>query len=129
MTKQEMRGIWELMGSYRPGDKRLTDKALMQAWWAALEPYEPEVVRQAVAEHFRHHRFWPDLDELALPQLGRAGQVAVGAEEMATLGKDWEQLRRRRAEAGIPETIGAAQGAGMSWQTWYAACEAAGLTL
>lgn len=65
MTKEDMNGIWKLLGTYRAGDKRLGDKTLLQAWYLVLEPYEAEEVRRAVADYFRERKYWPDVTDIA----------------------------------------------------------------
>ncbi len=142
MTKEEIRGIWNLLGTYRPGDKRLKDKELMTAWWITFEPYGAEEVRQAVISHFRRKRFVPDIKESTdllppLPGLGpdatrpqrdiRAGGRA--REETEALQARWLALRKRRRELGVPETVAQARDRGMSWREWWTALEKGGMEL
>ncbi len=140
MTREEMREIWDLLGAYRPGDKRLTDKKLMTAWWMTFEPYHAQDVRQAMVSYFREKRFFPDIKELTalLPPLPGQGPDAtrpqrdVRAErrahkEMDDLRSQWHALRKRRRELGVPETISEALAQGLPPRQWGELLDSRGL--
>lgn len=128
MEKTEMRAIWDLIRTFRPGDSRLTDRRLMQAWWDALSGYSAETVRQAVLSHFRSNNFFPDLCELRLPSEAEA--PGRGSEDCAEhLRERFRWLRKARSEAGIPATAIEARARGMSTEEWFSAAERAGLSL
>lgn len=42
------------------------DKQLKSAWFLILEPWSPAEVKQAVAEQFREHKYWPDVTDISM---------------------------------------------------------------
>ena len=78
MTKQDMDGLWKLLGIYRAGDKHLGDGTLKAAWFLVLEPYDPADVKQAVADYFRECKYWPDVTDISsrCPKLTRTAAPA-----------------------------------------------------
>lgn len=102
MTEAEMRSVWELLGKFRPGDARLRDKTLMEAWLLTFAPYDARAVKGAVAAHFRQKRFWPDIGEITalLPPLDNVPVVVPGAlKDAAKAGMDWRATFSRRWDA------------------------------
>lgn len=126
MTGQDVDKLFQLLAIFRPKDKHLEDQALRNAWLFVLKPYAPEDVREAVAQYFREKAYWPDVTDIA--KLCPKVIPSVSPREEAPPDTDWHwkrqqelserywDLRRKRREAGLPET-------------WWAAKEAGGWTL
>lgn len=132
MTKQDMDGLWKLLGIYRPKDPRLEDKTLKAAWLLVLEPYSPDDVRQAVAAYFRGSGFWPDVSDIATRCPPPPEQDAV-LERSASTGRAdprvrewWEEFRAGLRAAGLP-TASEAKAQGMTAAEWGKLLEEAGL--
>lgn len=135
MTGQDIDKLFELLAIFRPGDKHLLDRTLRNAWLLILKPYAPDDVREAVAEYFRHNKYWPDVTDIATlcPEIPKASSVPQTAEVDRRWRKQrerldrYEDLKRRRREAGLPETFWDAKDAGMSLEEYDRLTEAAGL--
>lgn len=125
MTGQDVDKLFELLAIFRPKDKHLEDQALRNAWLFVLKPYAPEDVREAVAQYFRESSFWPDVTDIA-KRCPKVIPVSTSEEAPPDTDRHWKRqlewaehyrnLRRKRREAGLPET-------------WWAAKEAGGWTL
>lgn len=124
MTGQDVDRLFELLAIFRPGDKHLGDKKLRSAWLFVLKPYAVDDVRNAVADYFRESSYWPDVTDIAkrCPKIiKRSGpELSAGMDQHWEKQAAWlarfEDLKRRRREAGLPET-------------WCAAMEPGGWTL
>lgn len=135
MTGQDIDQLFELLAIFRPGDKHLTDQNLKNAWLFVLKPYCPEDVRKAVAEYFRHDKYWPDVTDIAklCPELPKASSVPQLAEvdrywrKQREMLDRYEALKRQRREAGLPETLLDARDAGMSLEEYDRLTEGDGL--
>ncbi|MEA4932593.1 MAG: hypothetical protein VB071_03250 [Lawsonibacter sp.] len=133
MTAQEMNEIWKLIGSHRPGDKRLQDKQLLKSWYLSLKACEAADVQTAVAEHFRENHFWPDVSEIGkrCPQVFRREERAStvrdnGGQTSQVLVERMEAWHRELREKGLPSLHEALE-AGMSLSEWRAGLDAAGI--
>ena len=97
MRKDDVDRLFDLLAIYFPGDNRLKDKLLRNAWLLVLEPFEPDDVKQAISSHLRECRFFPRVQEVAvrchLPALPPAA-----AEEIPQLGKR-DQLHLAHVQA------------------------------
>lgn len=135
MTRQDVDRLFELLAIFRPGDKHLEDKRLRSAWLFVLQPYAPEDVRAAVAQYFREQSWWPDVTDIA--KLCPKTEETPRADPPPTTGEHWQKqlamqecyrdLKRRRREAGVPETWERAQEAGMTAEAFFRAEDEAGL--
>ena len=65
MTKEDIDNLFQLMAIYFPGDRRLCDKVLKNAWLLVLEPYEPSEVKAALASHLRESKYFPCVQDVA----------------------------------------------------------------
>lgn len=137
MTGQDIDRLFELLAIFRPGDKHLTDQSLKNAWLFVLKPYCPEDVRKAVAEYFRHDKYWPDVTDIArlCPELPKASSVSQPAEmdrywrKQREMLDRYEALKRQRRGAGFPDSMYEARWAGMSYEEYDRLIEEAGLGL
>lgn len=133
MTGQDVDRLFELLAIFRPGDRHLEDRQLRSAWLFVLKPYEPEDVRSAVAEYFRERKYWPDVTDIA----NLCPKITKNTRDWTTPDTDrhWKKhaellerymvLKRRRREAGLPETWREALEAGLTAHGYVkAACEA-----
>lgn len=132
MTKQDMDGLWKLLGIYRPKDPRLEDKTLKAAWLLVLEPYDPADVKSAVAAYFRGSKYWPDPSDITTRCPPPPEQDAV-LERPASTGRAdtkvrewWEDFRTRLLAAGLP-TASEAKAQGITAAEWCAMLDTAGL--
>lgn len=132
MTKQDMDGLWKLLGIYRPNDPRLDDKTLKAAWLLVLEPYNPADVKSAVAAYFRGSKYWPDPSDIAT-RCPPPPEEAVRQEQSAPTGRAdprvrewWEDFRAGLRAAGLP-TASEARAQGLSAAEWGKLLEEAGL--
>lgn len=132
MNKQEMNGIWRLIGTYRPGDQRLKNDQLLKAWYIALKPYGAEETTGAVVEHFRRHTYFPKPAEIIslLPQetngaryapLGPSAQASL--EALQEWQAEWDEELKR---LGLP-TFREAVAAGMALSDWRKMLKEAGV--
>lgn len=112
MTGQDIDKLFELLAIFRPKDKHLEDQALRNAWLLVLKPYDPKDVREAVAQYFRESSYWPDVTDIAkrCPKIVINPRDNIPPATDQTLkkhlewAKHYDDVRRRRREAGFPET-------------------------
>lgn len=124
MTGQDVDKLFELLAVFRPKDKHLEDQTLKNAWLFVLKPYDPEDVREAVAQYFRESSYWPDVTDIAkrCPKIVRSTRddpppaTDKHWQKQQEWAKHYNDLRRKRREAGLPET-------------WWEAKEAGGWTM
>lgn len=137
MTGQDIDRLFELLGIFRPGDKHLEDQNLKNAWLLVLKPYKTEDVRNAVAEYFRQNKYWPDVTDISrlCPPIKTESRNELSKKtdhnwekQLETLRR-YKDLKRRRREAGLPETGWEAKEAGMSVEEYDQFTAAAGLEL
>ena len=135
MTTQEMNEIWRLIGIYRQGDKRLQDKELLKAWYAVLQVYDVEEVKNAVVEHFRDSSFFPDVTEITarLPHRRTSGQQErwTAPDPTAQIEREkWKRWMLKWHEElhalGLP-TLREALETGMTLAQWNAKLREAGV--
>lgn len=135
MTGQDIDSLFELLAIFRPGDKHLTDQSLKNAWLFVLKPYCPEDVRKAVAEYFRHDKYWPDVTDIAklCPPIEAEnrneflGKTDHNWQKQLEMHRRYKDLKRRRREAGLPETLREAKEAGISFEEYDQLVESVGL--
>lgn len=74
MTKEEFSGVWALLTTCRPMDKRLQSRETRRAWWLVLEPYNAEDVKAAVLDFLRESKLSPFVSDITqrLPPLPSA---------------------------------------------------------
>lgn len=123
MTGQDVDRLFDLLAIFRPKDKHLEDQALRNAWMLVLKPYEPKDVREAVAEYFRESSYWPDVTDIAkrcpkvLLENSRQGPPP-DTDRHWKRQQEWAEryndLKRRRLDAGLPETWWEAKEAGFT---------------
>lgn len=96
MDSRDMDRIWTLLGKCRLDDARLKDKGLKMAWALVLEPYEYDDVKQAVADHFRSSKFWPDIGEVAqyLPDVPTHKDLCEQARHREKMQKAISRLKK-----------------------------------
>lgn len=89
MTINDMDNLWALLGTLRPGDPRLKNTALKEAWAMVLRPYPPGDVGRAVSAYFRENKFWPDVTDIATrcpaPQCAVDAKTRQAVEELKAL--------------------------------------------
>ena len=137
MTKQEMDGLWALLGIFRKNDPHLLDKKLKAAWLLVLSPFAAADVKSAVAAYFREKSFWPDVSEIATrcpsPPGGQPARTQRAscpeAEKETDLRLRWEALRAERLRLGLPESVSQARENGLDAGSWWDALEQAHLNL
>lgn len=133
MTGQDVDRLFDLLAIFRPKDKRLKDQTLRNAWMFVLKPYDPDDVREAVAEYFREKSYWPDVTEIAKrcpPVAGKSDNtpiVPAGWEKQAEALKRFEELKKRRREAGIPDNWKEAREAGFAAAEYEKATDELGI--
>lgn len=134
MTKKEMNKVWQLIGTYRKGDQRLSDQQLLRAWYMALAPYRFEDVENAVTAYFRKNNFWPNVSEIVkeLPLVSEAERRRY-APPTPSEGRSMEKLLEWQAqwhkelkEMGLP-TLKEALADGMAPGEWSRMLVAAGV--
>lgn len=131
--------LFELLAIFRPGDKHLGDKTLRSAWLLVLKPYAVDDVREAVAQYFRESSYWPDVTEIAkrcpkiVPEVTKDERVNFdpATDQRWKKQQEWaeryDDLKRRRREAGFPENVWNAKEAGLTWEEYEKAVDEAGL--
>lgn len=137
MTGQDIDRLFELLAIFRPGDKHLEDQNLKNAWLFVLKPYCPEDVREAVAEYFRKNKYWPDVTDIAklcppIETENRSGspeKTNHSWQKQMEMLRRYDDLKRKRRDAGLPETRWEAKEAGMSFEEYDQLVEGAGLGL
>ena len=120
MNAKEMNDIWRLIGTYRKGDKRLSDDSLLKAWYAAMRIYDANDVRNAVIEHFRTSSFFPDVSEITskLPRTVVRERENLPNQGFTPVPDNWhEEWYKRLAEKGLP-TLADALEQGMTLTQW-----------
>lgn len=135
MTGQDIDRLFELLAIFRPEDKHLEDQNLKNAWLFVLKPYCPEDVRGAVAEYFRKNKYWPDVTDIArlCPPVeaenrnGFPEKTNHSYQKQMEMRRRYGDLKRRRREAGLPETRWEAKEAGMSFEEYDQLVESVGL--
>lgn len=135
MTGQDIDRLFELLAIFRPGDKHLTDQNLKNGWLFVLKPYCPEDVREAVAGYFRRNKYWPDVTDIAklCPPIETGGRNEFpektnhSRQRRLEMIRKYDELKRRRREAGLPETQWEAKEAGMSFEEYDQLVESVGL--
>lgn len=136
MTGQDVDNLFELLAIFRPGDKHLGDKKLRSAWLFVLKPYAPEDVREAVAQYFREASYWPDVTDIAkrcpkvIPVSTREALPSPDDKHwkrQQELAERYDDLKRRRREAGFPENVWDAKKAGLTMEEYDKAVDDAGL--
>lgn len=135
MTGQDIDRLFELLAIFRPEDKHLTDQSLKNAWLFVLKPYCPEDVREAVAEYFRQNKYWPDVTDIAklcppIEAESRSGfseRTDHSWQKQLEMLRKYNDLKRRRQEAGLPETPWEAKESGMSFEEFDQLVESVGL--
>lgn len=135
MTGQDIDRLFELLAIFRPGDKRLKNQSLKDGWLFVLKPYRPEDVREAMAEYLRRSKYWPDATDIArlCPPIETENRSGFSEKtdrhwkKQMEMQERYDDLRRRRREAGLPENHWEAKEAGMSFEEYDRLTEAAGL--
>lgn len=133
MTGQDIDRLFELLAIFRPKDKHLENQALKNAWLFVLKPYSVDDVREAVAQYFRESSYWPDVTEIAkrCPPVSAAADnipaVPDGWEKQDETLKRFEELKKRRREAGIPADWEEAREAGLTVAEYEKITDEAGL--
>lgn len=137
MTGQDIDRLFELLAIFRPGDKHLEDQNLKNAWLFVLKPYCPEDVREAVAKYFRKNKYWPDVTDIAklcppIETENRSGfpeKTNHSWQKQMEMLRRYDDLKRKRRDAGLPETRWEAKEDGMSFEEYDQLVEGAGLWL
>ncbi len=135
MTGQDIDRLFELLAIFRPRDKHLEDQNLKNAWLFVLKPYKAEDVRNAVAEYFRKNKYWPDVTDIAKlcppieaeNQNGFPEKINHSWQRQLEMLRRYKDLKRRRREAGLPETLWEAKERGMSVEEYNQIMEEVGL--
>ncbi len=107
MKKDDVDRLFDLLEIYFPGDARLRDKVLKNAWLLVLKPFEPEDVKQAIASHLRECRFFPRVQEVALkchlPAAAPADDVEFQLDKWDKLHLDHLKAYREAISAALQE--------------------------
>lgn len=135
MTGQDIDRLFELLAIFRPGDKHLADRNLKNAWLLVLKPYKTEDVRNAVAEYFRKNKYWPDVTDIAnlCPEIDKADRNGLSEKtdrhwkKQLEMLRRYDDLKRKRRDAGLPESRWEAKETGMSFGEYDQLVEGAGL--
>lgn len=64
MTKEEFAGVWALLTTCRPQDKKLHSRETRRAWWLVLEPYNAADVKAAVLAFVRDSALSPFVSDI-----------------------------------------------------------------
>lgn len=136
LTRKDIDDLFELLAIFRKNDPHLSERGLRSAWLLVLSPYGRDEVRDAVGAWFRKSKYWPEPAEIAalcspLPEKDTRNMRHLPSpsdiEDMNRLHSKWNDLLRRRREAGIPATVDEAEAAGIQRDKWYEMLDEKGL--
>ena len=113
MQKQEVEKLFLLLSQLFPAAAAKKEKdSFVHAWHLLFEPYSYKAVRQAVLEHARECRFFPDASEIIQrlpddPDLLRAQEQRKYTEMQVPeyAKQEIRQLHRRLRHAGLPNAV------------------------
>lgn len=144
MNREDIQKIWSYIKALRPHlstDRlpRLT-KEVATAWASNLTGYSVEEVMQAADKQLAKGSFWPDLSEIMaeLPppspsrtHLIQSAHASTGHHRedpvLEQLRECFNELERKRREAGIPASYAEAKAAGLTYTETETLWESAGL--
>lgn len=87
MTRNDIENLFALLQIYFPNSGKPKDKRLKSAWLLVLEPFSPEAVKTALAEHLRESTFFPDPQAIAT-------RCPAAPKAAASLQPDAERIRK-----------------------------------
>ena len=138
LTREDTDKLFRLLAFYRPNDPRLKDNALRAVWALTLAPYSVDDVREVVVSYFRTQKYWPDPTDISSrcpqPETPKTKSLPTPTARyidpaVESLRERWQELRRQCRAAGVPDTLGEAQKAGLTWAAWMEILDERGLGL
>ena len=113
MQKQDAEKLFLLLTQFYPAAAAKKEKdSFVHAWFLLFEPYSYKTVRQAILEHARECRFFPDASEI-MQRLSKAQDEDWAQEQRKYINnpspecikQELRQLHRRLRQAGLPNTV------------------------
>ena len=138
LTREDTDKLFRLLAFYRPNDPHLKDNALRAVWALTLAPYSVDDVREAVVSYFRTQKYWPDPTDISSrcpqPETPKTQSLPTPTARyrdpaVEALRERWQELRRQRRAAGVPDTWEEAQKAGLTWAAWMNMLDERGFAL
>ncbi len=138
LTREDTDKLFRLLAFYRPNDPHLKDNALRAVWALTLAPYSVDDVREAVVSYFRTQKYWPDPTDISSrcpqPETPKTKSLPTPTARyidpaVESLRERWQELCRQCRAAGVPDTLGEAQKAGLTWAAWMEILDERGLGL
>lgn len=138
LTNEELEKLFVLLENTHGSKKADRSKSSRLAWLEVLRPWTYDQVREAAFRRARENPYFPSAAEIAAycppvpDEYNRRNRPLAGL-DLARWQKqlEWSEryrdMKRRRREAGLPETAWAAKEAGMSVEEYDRMVEEAGL--